>query len=295
MENAEFAGATVVLKFMETLFTQYQQNGFVHCKNFFPPDEVEQVRQAAKQVFLKQMLQQGIVQNEAMSETQFAAAMAEYFRRDLPGFINCGKTCQHLISLHRLSLSEKLVQQLTALGVETPVICTRPVMYFNSPQLAQTEVYHRTPPHQDWRSMQGSLNAMVVWVPLVDVDVPLGALEIVPGSHLWGLLLSEQDEWYRKVADAEQFAYQAVEVKAGDALFFSAFLLHRSGNNVTDAIRWSCHFRYNDLSEATFIERRFAHPYIYKAQQELITENFPTPKQLQVVFAEPTKTQATAT
>lgn len=278
---------------MESLLTQYQQNGFVHFKGFFAASEVEQVRQEAKQVFLKQLLQQGIVQNEALTEEQFAAAMKEYFRRDLPGFMNCGKTCQHLISLHRLSLSEKLVQQLQAFGVETPVICTRPVIYFNSPQLAQTEVYHRTPPHQDWRSMQGSLNSMVVWVPLVDVDVPLGALEIVPGSHLWGLLPSEEDVWYRKVAEADRFAYQAVEVEAGDALFFSAFLLHRSGNNVTEAIRWSCHFRYNDISEATFIERRFAHPYVYKAQQELITENFPTPAQLQAMFA--AKAQATAT
>lgn len=278
---------------METLLTQYQQNGFIHFKGFFSADEVKQVRQAAKQVFLKQMLHQGIVSSEAISEEQFTAALKEYFRRDLPGFINCGKTCQHLISLHRMSLSEKLVQQLTELGVETPVICTRPVIYFNSPQLAQTEAYYRTPPHQDWRSMQGSLNSMVVWVPLVDVDVPLGALEIVPGSHLWGLLPSEQDKWYRKVAEADRFAYQAVEVQAGDALFFSAFLLHRSGNNVTDAIRWSCHFRYNDVSEATFVERRFAHPYMYKAQQELITENFPTPEQVQAVFG--AKTQATAT
>ena len=145
------------------------------------------------------------------------------------------------------------------------------------------------------RQPDGSLNAMVVWMPLVDVDEALGALEIVPGSHRWGLLPSEQDEWYRKVAEADRFPYQSVEVAAGDALFFSAFLLHRSGNNVTDAIRWSCHFRYNDLSEATFIARHYPHPYIYKAQQELITNNFPAPEQLQTVFSAAEKTQATAT
>lgn len=280
---------------MQSLLTQYQQDGFIHFKGFFNSGDVEQVRQEAKQVFIHQMNYRGILSKQMPSEEEFEAAMAEFFRLDTAGFVNCGKTCQHLISLHRLSLSEKLIQQLHELGVQTPVICTRPVIYFNSRHLAQSEVYYRTPPHQDWRSMQGSLNAMVVWVPLVDVNAALGALEIVPGSHLWGLLPSEQDEWYRKVADADRFAYQAVEVSAGDALFFSAFLLHRSGNNVTDAIRWSCHFRYNDLSEETFIARHYPHPYMYKAQQELITVNFPAPEQLQTIFGEAGKTQATAT
>lgn len=280
---------------MDSLLAQYQRDGFVHFKGFFDPNEVEQVREDAKQVFINQMHHQSILSERTPNEAQFEAAMTEFFRRDLPGFINCGKTCQHLISLHRLSLSEKLILQLNALGLQTPVICTRPVIYFNSQHLSQSEVYYRTPPHQDWRSMQGSLNAMVVWVPLVDVNESLGALEIVPGSHLWGLLPSEQDEWYRRVAEADRFTYQSVEVAAGDALFFSAFLLHRSGNNITDSIRWSCHFRYNDVSEETFIARRYAHPYIYKAQQELITENFPTPEQLQTVFSRPPKTQANAT
>ena len=278
---------------MESLLAQYQQNGFIHCRNFFAREEVEQIRNDAKQVFIRQMLQHGILTSAQPDEREFEAAMKTYFQRDLPGFINCGKTCQHLISLHRLSLHERLVQQVQSLGVDVPVICTRPVIYFNSRHLAQSEVYYRTPPHQDWRSMQGSLNSMVIWIPLVDVDEALGALEIVPGSHVWGLLPSEQDEWYRKVAGGDDFKYEVVNVKAGDALFFSAFLLHRSGNNVTDAIRWSCHFRYNDLSEESFIARRYPHPYVYKAQQELITENFPTSEQVAAVFTANQRAAAT--
>lgn len=278
---------------MESLLAQYQQDGFIHCQNFFPPSDVEKIRTDAKQVFINQMLAQKILLTAEPDEQEFEAAMREYFQRDLAGFMNCGKTCQHLISLHRLSLSEKIVAQLHALGIAAPVICTRPVIYFNSRHLAQSEAYYRTPPHQDWRSMQGSLNSMVVWLPLVDVDEALGALEIVPGSHVWGLLDSEPDDWYRKVAGGNEFTYEIVNVTAGDALFFSSFLLHRSGNNVTDAIRWSCHFRYNDLAEESFIARRYAHPYLYKAQQELITENFPKRKDVAAIFA--AKSQATAT
>ena len=108
--------------------------------------------------------------------------------------------------------------------------------------------------------MQGSLNSTVVWFPLVDVNKDLGALEVIPKSHRWGLLESEQNDWYREIKGLEDDKYVSVEVEAGDVLFFSSFLVHRSGNNVTDKIRWSCHFKYNDLDEQTFIEK--GHPHI---------------------------------
>ncbi len=75
-----------------------------------------------------------------------------------------------------------------------------------------------------------------------------------------------------------------VEVEGGDALFFSAFLVHQSGTSITDAIRWSCHFRYNNLREPTFVDRGFPHPYIYKPQEELITKNFPPRAQVVETF-----------
>jgi ectoine hydroxylase-related dioxygenase (phytanoyl-CoA dioxygenase family) len=134
--------------------------------------------------------------------------------------------------------------------------------------------------------MQGSLNAMIIWVPLLDIGKELGALEIVPRSHLLGLLESVENDWYRTIKDAADEQYVSVEATAGDALFFSAFLLHRSGNNTTDAIRWSCHFRYNDLSERTFIDRKYPNPYVYKPEQELVTKDFPAVSDVQAVFAD---------
>lgn len=270
---------------MSNLRETFQERGFVRLSGFFSKDDVECIRADAKQVFIKQMINQGSVTRTDPNEREFENGMARYFSGDLPGFINCGKTCQHLISLHRLSLRETIIAQLVALGVERPSICTRPVLYFNSRHLAKSEVYYKSPPHQDWRSMQGSLNALVVWVPLADVSHELGALEIIPRSHLGGLQESHEDEWYRHIEGLRDDQYQPIEMEAGDALFFSAFLVHRSGNNVTDSIRWSCHFRYNDLEEPTFVSRKYPNPYTYAPQQELITKNFPSIEQLQKVFS----------
>ena len=43
--------------------------------------------------------------------------------------------------------------------------------------------------------------------------------------------------------------FVSLEVEAGDMVIFSSFLIHRSGNNKTESIRWSMHYRYNDAAE----------------------------------------------
>jgi hypothetical protein len=270
---------------MDNLRDTFQEKGFVRLNGFFTKEDVEVVRQDAKWVFLKQMTSRGFVTGREPEEREFESGMGRFFAEDMQGFINCGKTCQHLISLHRLSLRENIVRQLAELGVRRPNICTRPVLYFNSRHLAKSEAYYKSPPHQDWRSMQGSLNAIVIWVPLADVHKELGALEVIPGSHLWGLLESHEDEWYRCIEGLGDEQYQSIEVNAGDVLFFSSFVVHRSGNNVTDSIRWSCHFRYNDLEEPTFISRKYPNPYSYAPQQDLVTKDFPHVEDVQKLYS----------
>ena len=123
--------------------------------------------------------------------------------------------------------------------------------------------------------MQGSLNSVVVWIPLHDIDRSLGALEVVPESHRLGLLTTEVVERFGKVDQFADTDFQSIEVEQGDLLVFSSFLVHRSGTNSTDSIRWSCHFRYNDLADATFIERGYPHAYVYHPVDELLTPGFP--------------------
>jgi len=261
---------------MENVREQYNRNGFALFRSFFDKRQIQQIRSDAKLVFRNQMLNQKIIESPEIDDRQFEQAMFKYFREDIDGFINCGKTCQNLISLHRLALTDAVLEKLKWLGLQTPNICTRPVIYFNSRHLATTDIYYKTPAHQDWRSMQGSLNAVVVWAPLIDIDENLGALQVIPGSHLWGLQEAEMDHGFGHIKEAiDDRRFQSIEVKEGDALFFSAFLIHRSGDNRTESIRWSCHFRYNDLSEPTFINRKYPAPYIYKPQKRLITQGFP--------------------
>jgi phytanoyl-CoA hydroxylase len=267
----------------------YREQGYLLCRDFFPADEVEAIYEEAKAIFAAQMRRLGLIGAGEVDDEAFTQGMFRFFEADLAAFSNCGKQAQHLISLHRMSLDQRIVEALNALGLDFPNISTRPILYFNHPRLAKKEVYWRLSLHQDWRSMQGSLDSVVVWMPLIDIGRDLGALEILPGSHKRGLLSADLMDGYGHItqeaaAQIDPDDLVSVEVKRGDALFFSTFLLHQSGTNVREAIRWSCHFRYNNLAEPTFVQRGYPHPYIYRPAEELITENFPSHEQVERVF-----------
>jgi phytanoyl-CoA hydroxylase len=264
--------------------SDFRERGAILLEGFFSKDEIERVRMDAKQVFAAQLRRRGLLGSGDVPEATFESALFEYFEQYFDDFVNCGKQIQHLVSLHRLSLDARIMEVLEELGIGFPNINTRPVLYFNNPRLAKEEVYWRVFAHQDWRSMQGSLDGVVVWVPLADTDVALGAIEVVPGSHRLGLMTKEVVSGFGHVEGFTDNDFVPVEVEQGDALIFSAFLVHRSGTNVTDSIRWSCHFRYNNLAEETFIARGYPHSFMYKPAEELITPDFPTPEQLGEVF-----------
>lgn len=248
----------------QALATQrYKNDGYVILKKFFHPQDVTLILDEAKDVFAKQFNVDGT----------FMDKMIDLFRSNQKTFQNCGKQVQHLVSLHQLSLSQRVMDILTTIGeMKWPVICTRPVMYFNHPDLATKRVYHTVDAHQDWRSMQGSSNAAVLWLPLTDCPKELGALQVLPGSHRHGLRTESIDEGFGmvKLTDQERKELVSLECRQGDAVLFHSMLIHQSGNNITDQPRWSCHFRYNDLEDISFIERGYVHPYIYKPVDELL-------------------------
>jgi phytanoyl-CoA hydroxylase len=268
---------------------EYREQGYALAKRFFDPAAVECIYQEARDVFASQMRRLRLIGPGGVDDETFTWAMFALFDKDVATFSNCGKQVQHLVSLHRLSLDEKIMAVLHEIGLGFPNISTRPVLYFNHPKLAKKEVYWRLSLHQDWRSMQGSLDSVVVWLPLVDINRDLGALEVLPGSHKRGLLPADLVDGYGHIDQEVQEKIDpaqlvTVEVERGDALFFSTFLAHQSGTNVRQAIRWSCHFRYNNLQEKTFIERGFPHPYIYHPAPELITKGFPGAGDVDAVF-----------
>jgi len=258
---------------------EFWNNGYKIVKNFFDPKLIESIRIEAKYIFSEQMFKLHLINNkdDILDDNIFEQAIKNLFDYDYNTFLSCGKQCQHLISLHRLSLDEKLIELIKSLGLEKPIISTRPVLFTNSRQIAKNSVNHTVPPHQDWSSMQGSINSVIVWVPLMDMYKEIGPIDIIHGSHKNGLLTNKKENSFGIIDNLEYDKFVSVDgLKSGDIVVFSSFLIHKSGDNISNNIRWSCHFRYNDLNDNSFIERGYPHAYIYKPIDDIIHPDFDT-------------------
>ena len=233
-----------------------KNDGYFIYRNFFDKDYVENLRKSAESIFKIQFDRFGY-------SGTFQENMIRLFDENQDIFINCGKIIQQgLLELYKLPLENKLVDELKSLGLEFPVMCTRPVMFFNHPKLAKQITYYKTPPHQDWPSMESSLDSLVVWVPLVDVNKENGSLIIYPESHKNGILPFTTNNGFAEVK-TDGIRIQP-DVNMGDIVIFSTLLVHESGDIVNDSIRWSCHFRFTNMLDSDYIKRGFPNPYIYK-------------------------------
>jgi phytanoyl-CoA hydroxylase len=269
----------------------YCENGYLLIPNALDVNVVNQIRSKSKEIFARQ-LENANIHFEKDDEESFEQGLYKLFRLDYEAFIGAAKLCQHQLELQRLAVSERIVDTIKQLGVRDPSICVKPIVYFNSKNIAKQVGHYKTPSHQDWRSMQGSVNSMVVWIPLVDINNELGALEVIPKSHTQGLFNTVKDEWFRTIKDSriDKNNFTSLEVKVGDVVCFNSFLIHQSGNNVTENIRWSMHFRYNDMNEASFIRRKFPHPYqVYTPYQDIVFPDFHPEKHLNQHLNELTK------
>tara|TARA_R110001592_G_scaffold294462_4_gene564286 strand:+ start:9683 stop:10513 length:831 start_codon:yes stop_codon:yes gene_type:complete len=263
--------------------SSYAKNGYLIFRNFFSEKEMDTILLDVFKIF-------SIAFDEEKTNdfldlnniNKVEKHLFDLFEKDTNQFINLGKQTQHLISLWRLASSEKIENLLRGLDLEFPNFSVRPSMFFNSKHLDKIGHYWKLGDHQDWRSSQGSLDSVTIWYPYVDCNVSLGALEVIPGSHLNGLYECSDVDYYSKIKDdlIDESKYVSVEMNKGDLLMFNSFLVHRSGTNSTNKVRWSSQLRYNNLKEESFIKRALPNPYIYKPFDKLIEPGPPSKEEI---------------
>ncbi|GAB4223055.1 MAG: hypothetical protein Tsb005_16920 [Gammaproteobacteria bacterium] len=276
--------------FPKHYLAQYREQGYLLAKQFIPIDIINRLKAEVKDIFLRNYdFSSNIIQSTELDDKQFFKMLYNLFKHDLTHYLGAAKLANHTMCLHQLAVSELVVNALQELGLEQPVICARPLMWFHSPKLATTERYHRLPAHQEWSNMQGSLNGIVAWLPLTTIDDTMGHLQIIPGSHMQGLLAFENKSNidYPYALTEHQFKeddFIEIQLEPGDCLFFSAFLIHRSGVNKSNRVRWTINFRYNDSADNTFIERHFPDPFIYDVSGKLQDDFHPDSNMLHTIF-----------
>jgi len=109
--------------------------------------------------------------------------------------------------------------------------------------------------HQDYPYNLGSRNSITVWIPLQDTGPGMGSLRIARGSHKQGLVPNDAGI----ITGFPEDQLETTSVKLGQVMAFSQFLVHKSGYNRLNDVRFSILCRYTDLADAEYIERGY--PY----------------------------------
>ncbi len=153
------------------------------------------------------------------------------------------------IEIQRMFLATNLLEHI----IHAPVITEQPVLHVMSPNLRIPNGYYGTEAHQDWASTQGSLDCVTIWIPFHDTKDNF-PLEVIPGSHLQGLRDGKMNGSVLEV-EADDKDFIPIQCEAGDAVFLSGFLVHRTGKKGT--FRVAASQRFDNANDPTFIERGY--------------------------------------
>lgn len=270
----------------DDLLNDFKRDGFVVVRGLFGATWRERVLAEIVRTFRLRADALGLDLPKVTDQASFSDLLAGLFRKDIPTYIATAKLTQHLVSVHQMGISPELMGVVEALGFGLPAISTRPVIHYVADRLKIPGGYHKTQPHQDWRSVQGSVDGITVWTPIFDVGLRDYPLEVAPASHLRGLMDCEFGA-NGFVVDESHWAesdFRPLEMQAGDAVIFSGFLLHRTGELGGEDVRVALSFRFNNVAEPHFVQRNFPNTYIYRTEPAIVTPGFPSKTVLAEVF-----------
>ena len=178
----------------------------------------------------------------SLFECKSDAEVIELYKTNKARWVKAYDQLRYLPEIYALAGNSRTLSMAYAAGIKHPAIGAKLVVRADMPNDDEWSF----PPHQDAPYNPGSRNRITVWVPFQDTEIAEGALKIIPGVHWYTELPQEKNLLVTPPIDED---YISVPVKLGQALVFSQFLIHKSGPNRSNTIRFSLQARYNDLEE----------------------------------------------
>jgi ectoine hydroxylase-related dioxygenase (phytanoyl-CoA dioxygenase family) len=263
---------------------QFRKDGFYIARDLIDSREIAAVRAGLHKSFDDQLALFG----ERGGEDIFAS-MRSLHRLDVDRYRKVVGALWRKVEVYRLMHHPDILRVLSdEFGWKDMFVPGGQVVHIMAEELKIPGGYFGLAPHQDYPSVQGSLDGVVVWLPLVDVDRDNYPLEVIPGSHLDGLLPATENRESTWEADDSRYpedAYVPAEVNVGDVIFMSLFTVHRSScRGKPGRLRLALSTRFDDADEPTFVERAYPSAYIRTVHREQYVKGFPTPGQVAGLF-----------
>ena len=271
---------------VQTSRQHYLAEGYVVARGILDRTELASINEEIAELFAIQLRRLDLPVEPGSSREAFKTNAVRLLRTDVPTYISTARLTQNLPSVNRLLICDTILDFSRQLGIALPVISTRASIHLMTGDLKIPNGYHKSPPHQDWRSMQGSLDSIVYWIPTTPVSATSNPLEVVPKSHLLGLLNTVEHIMTPTVSDPRitDDSYVPVAVDPGDVIFFSSFMVHRTSERDDGLVRIALSGRLNNAREKTYVEHGYPTPYKYSYRTDLMFPDFPSLAEVGTIF-----------
>lgn len=158
-----------------------------------------------------------------------------------PGYFDAHNALQAIQSLHELAVHPAL-RAVTEVILGGEVLThPRRIIRATLPQ-GPTNV---TPPHQDFRHIQGPADVLTTWIPFGTVSPEHGGLKVLVGSARRGVAAPVRtDQPGGLTLDVPDGQWATTTFQPGDVLLFHSFTIHAAMPNRTDRLRLSMDVRH---------------------------------------------------
>lgn len=251
-------------------------------KSFFTTEQIDNVRSAIVQTINSKL-------NLNNNWSNIFLTLKELHSSNIDEYKKVVGSLYRNYEVQKISNSTKIINFLkTFLNFENIFLPGGNVVHIMANELKIPNGYFGIGSHQDYPSVQGSLNGIVSWFPLMEVNSNSFPLLIIPNSHLKGLLPTKKDKKGQCIIENTIFSesdFKAIEMKPTDLILMSVFTVHKSSlSGDKNKLRIALSSRYCDGSETTFIQRCFPSAYQRTVHRDLIFDNFPHKSDIQSLF-----------
>jgi len=166
-----------------------------------------------------------------------------------PSFKRTYQEVFNLESFHALPHHPALKGVMEMLVGEQVLIHPKPIGRLIFPNCDSLTVHA----HQDYRFMSGDPECFTVWIPLHDCPTDLGPLQILEGSHRFGVITHEDENLHVPEISAGALtkgAWVGGRINAGDVLVFHSLTVHAASPNRSHRLRISMDCRFQNYGRA---------------------------------------------
>ena len=256
-------------------FETYARDGYVVVHDVVPRDLIDElcaatVRTAAK---LDPEFPADLVGCRDWNEPRLHAALIAFRERDKPGFGELYDTLQVNAVLQMVFAVPELVKVAAAALDERPsgLVGSGHMLRLDVPDDTRNAlVWHQDNAH--YVQNESGDHGLVALVPMVDVGGFNGMIGVLPGSHEEGAVehddpgiaehASQQLRVPQEVID--RYTEVPIEARQGDLVLCHMDLVHRSGRNTSDGIRFTAGYRFHKALVDDFLPGRV----IYRPTRE---------------------------